>query len=359
MTSNIFDTKYYGTEPDLKNKEVTNTDLASAYTWYSHFHDADEAKEWVISYLRTIKSLIDVGKVPAYFLRTMGWNCRMLSQGVKLPEDVLTRMMARLSELSRTKSSTIIETEETPPVASVRDHTKAYSHELIGELEAVIDEFTTNQKTEFKIDDWLRNKNGGIKAAVSSLIGEHYRPLYAELFDAVEGKDEQLTEAYSIYSKSFLKKYMEFIRGIVQECDTRTEAMKLTRKPRKKKIKPAAVVVSKLQFKDKDDDFKIVSVKSADIIGAEQLWVFNTKTRNLSVFNAMGPIGLSVKGTTVTGFDEKTSVTKKVRKPELVLPGVVAGGKVTLRRVMENITSTEYPAKGRISTDVILLKCIR
>ena len=116
---------------------------------------------------------------------------------------------------------------------------------------------------------------------------------------------------------------------------------------------------AKLKYKEKDEAFKIVSVRATDIIGANQLWVFNTKNKALIMYNAMGPAGLNIKGSSVTGFDEKTSMSKTLRKPENHLPKVADGGKVVLRRLLEGIKSKSKPANGRINAEMVLVRIIK
>ena len=78
-------------------------------------------------------------------------------------------------------------------------------------------------------------------------------------------------------------------------------------------------LVEKLKYLKTDDKFKIASVQPDQIIGASELWVFNTKTRKLGKYIAKNidpkglgrdGSGLSVKGTTIIGFDETTSIQK-------------------------------------------------
>ena len=77
------------------------------------------------------------------------------------------------------------------------------------------------------------------------------------------------------------------------------------------------------------------------------------------MYNAMGPAGLNIKGSSVTGFDEKTSMSKTLRKPENHLPKVVDGGKVVLRRLLEGIKSKSKPANGRINAEMVLVRIIK
>jgi hypothetical protein len=94
------------------------------------------------------------------------------------------------------------------------------------------------------------------------------------------------------------------------------------------------------------------------VIGADQLWVFNVKYRTLGVYNAMGPSGLTIKGTTLQGFDDKTSKKKKLRKPEEVLKRCLTGGKIVLRKVLDEVNSKESAMNGRLNEETILLRVV-
>jgi hypothetical protein len=136
-------------------------------------------------------------------------------------------------------------------------------------------------------------------------------------------------------------------------------AGKAIRKPRKKKIKPPSVLVSKLKYRPEWLELGVTSIDPKGIIGASQLWVINAKTRNMSVYHALDRGGLSVRGSTITGYEEATSITKKVRKPEVVLPSVLTLAKVPLRQVMKDLTTTESKANGRINADMLLLRVVK
>jgi hypothetical protein len=131
---------------------------------------------------------------------------------------------------------------------------------------------------------------------------------------------------------------------------------KVNRAPRAKKAVPAEKLVAKLKYKKTDEPLKLVSINPADIIGTSELWIFNTKTRKLGKYVAAEFNVLGVKGTTITGFNEHTSVQKTVRKPEEKLKEFKAAGKVQLRKFLEDINATDTKMNGRINEDTILLK---
>ena len=65
------------------------------------------------------------------------------------------------------------------------------------------------------------------------------------------------------------------------------------------------------------------------------------------------------RGSTIIGFEEATSITKKVRKPREVLPQVLTLAKVPLRQVMKDLKTAETKANGRINADTILLRVLK
>ncbi len=129
-----------------------------------------------------------------------------------------------------------------------------------------------------------------------------------------------------------------------------------SRKPRQRKQKSPEQLVSKLKYLDKHEELKLESVTPKDIIGALQLWVYNTKSRKLGCYNAEDASGLSVKGSTIINFNEIKSTQKKLRKPEVTLPEVLKGGKVYLRTALDEIKAVASTLNGRLNTDTILLR---
>ena len=356
------DEKYMGSEPLLK-EGCTESELAKAFNWYNYVCDNNQAKEFVVEYLKKIKyNKEEIKKISrAKMNSSTGWMARILTNGGSLPEGYGERMGASIKAALASVETIVEEDEEDPApvknVISIQERIANKTADLIGDLEQQIDVFILQGKNSFNIGNWLRDKN--VKPAIAQSIADYYKPLYAELFDAYEGKDEELKEAYSHLKKIQLKNYMEFVRSIVAASEVRATVEKAARKPRKKKEKPITVIVGKMKYLAEDKESGLKSVKPTDVVGAQQLWVYNVKYRNLSVYNAMSHAGLSVKGTTITGYDEKTSVTKKLRKPEVALKTVLDGGKVILRKAMDNIKCKPKTANGRINNETILLKVVK
>jgi len=175
----------------------------------------------------------------------------------------------------------------------------------------------------------------------------------------------QLKEGYAHLKKADIKKFRTAIEDLMAALDFIIDSAKATRKPRKAKPKSATKLVEKLKYAKTDEKYKLASVDPTLIVGANELWVFNTKTRKLGKYVAanidpkgMGRdgTGLQVKGTTIIGFDETASIQKTIRKPDDVLKEFKAAGKVKLRTFMDNINSVDTKLNGRCNPDTVLLK---
>ena len=151
---------------------------------------------------------------------------------------------------------------------------------------------------------------------------------------------------------------------MVDACDMLIAESKLNRKPRKVKPKSAEKLVAKMKYKQSDEKTALVSINPADIIKAEELWVYNTKTRKLGryITSIVDPqkqkrdgTGLEVKGTTLIRFDEKESIAKTLRKPVEQLAEFKKCGKIQRKKFFEGIKTTETKLNGRVNPDTILL----
>ena len=356
------DIKYVGNEPILV-EGCSEVDLAKAFNWYNYICTADQAKEFTLTYLKSVKyNKDDIKKLnKAKIPNSLGWMCRILSQGGYLPDGYNGKIEKLIRKaLAKTEPEVVEEVEvvEQPKVViSIQERVREKTADLIGDLENILDGFFKTGKLSFDPVAWMRQKD--IKPQIAQKIAEYYKPLYSEIYDAIQGKDADLKEAYSRWKKPALKAYLEIVRGFIAAAEGRANIVRAARKPRKKKEKPVSALISKLKFKAEDKELGIQSVKAADIVGCQQLWVFNTKYRTLAVYNAMGPSGLTIKGTTLIGFDEKTSVVKKLRKPEEKLPALLSAGKINLRKFMDNIKCKPKEATGRINTDTVLMRVIK
>ena len=242
---------------------------------------------------------------------------------------------------------------------SIQERVKEAAYRMTEEIEDAIEGFQTDPEAfdpkAFKMLNLLKGKE--VKAAHARIIKGFYAKDLAELEELASGNaDEQLKEGYSHRSKKQIKNLITFYQEIMSACDMLAQEAKVNRAPRKTKAVPKEKLVAKLKYMKTNEPLKLVSINPTDIIGCGELWVFNTKTRKLGKYIAAEFQTLGVKGTTITGFNENTSVQKTLRKPEEKLKEFKAAGKVQLRKFLDDINATDTKMNGRINEETILLK---
>ena len=252
----------------------------------------------------------------------------------------------------------VAEVKSTVPVVSIQERVRESSYKMTEEIETAIESFQLDPEAfdpkAFKVLNLLKAHQA--KAAHARIIKDFYARNLDELTEAATTKDEQLKEAYSHLSKVQLRKITAFYQEIVSACEMLAQEAKVNRKPKAKKAVPAEKIVAKLKYKKADEPLKLVSINPADILGAKELWTYNTKSRKLGKYVAEEFQDLGIKGTTITGFSEPKSVQKILRKPADQLKEFKAAGKVVLRKFLEDINAVDTKMNGRINEDIILLK---
>ena len=253
----------------------------------------------------------------------------------------------------------IVEVKPAVAQPTIQERVREAAMRMTEEIEDAIDSFQTDPEAfdpkAFKMLNLLKGKE--VKAAHARIIKDFYASDLAELEELASGsKDEQLREGYSHRSKKQIRSLITFYQEIMSACDMLAQEAKVNRKPRKAKAVPKEKLIAKLKFMKSNEPLKLVSVNPTDIIGASELWVYNTKNRKLGRYVAAEFNVLGVKGTSLTGFDEFKSVCKTLRKPEEKLKEFKAAGKVQLRKFLDDINATDTKMNGRLNEETILLK---
>lgn len=339
-------------------------DKSYALSWMSSTLSPKDWKDSTLKYSRVhrkdrIRKFNYASIHPNAFM-SVGKYCHAMNKGTVFSDDTNNWLKEKWKELEALGKDTVKEKKETvaKPVVSIQDRVKEKISEYIAEVENEVDNFMeSGYKSDFDMYKWLMKNN--IKSQPANSIADYYTPWRDELQEVLLKKDEQLIEGYSHMKPANIKKFIEFLSKIIDDASTWSSNQKTVRKTRVKKPPSVEKQVSKLNFAKEDKEFKLVSINPALIVGANQLWVFNTKYRMLTRYDAVGPAGLSVKGSTVQGYDEQSSVRKKIRKPENVLPNVLSGGIRVLKKIFEQINTKEMPINGRINSETILLRTIK
>jgi hypothetical protein len=349
-----------------------NARIGRALTWYGYFFERKSSAKIVSEYMKAN----DYSKEDmAALKKAEDWRigcttvslCRMIENGLTRDDgktdykNFISKNIAEVVRIGYSKKEEEIEEsnkeDSKPKPPSIQERMAGVAREHVSEIDVHIDDFPTNgYKGEF--DSYEYCKKNTINAPIAKKMLDMLRGEVEEIEEALEGKCEQLVEGYSHIKKTNLKRYAKFLRSIYDGIERYASNTKTVRKPRKTKAKPVHKVVEKVKYLKESTEYKIVSVDPTKIVGASQLWAFNAKTRTLWLYNALSRDGLSVKGTTLVGYDPETSIGKRLRKPEEVITRLLGGGKIVLRKLMDEINAVEKAANGRINDQTVLLRVI-
>jgi len=368
----MVDEKYTGEEPVWDTERALGFDdatfdhhLRRAFYYYNYFYNQKDCKKYVIDWMKKPENGFTAADVKTFQRspdRAIEMTACSLIMAHRQGMPFKPRSLSYVKEsIAKAINSTADEVEEavvdTPKayVPTIQDRMNEKTADTIGELEGHYDEFMMNPKYQFKCYDFLVTNN--VPQSQLSKYEEVYQKRFDELKAAYEKQDPQLVEGYSHLKSADFKRFFVFLDQILNDIIQYRGVKKATKKVRAPKSVSKEKVVSKLKYAKEDKVLRLVSVNPVDIIGAQELWVYNSKTRKLGKYVAdsiRGPLG--VKGTTIVGYDEFKSVTKTLRKPEEKLKEFAKATKVQLRKFIEEIKATETKLNGRISADVVLLR---
>jgi len=243
---------------------------------------------------------------------------------------------------------------------TIQDRIKYQVDEYMEVLSIETDKFLDNIKNKptFDIANWL--KNNDVKSIQSAMIAEQFEDTLQELKDAYNKKDEQLVEGYDFLTRPQLKKFRDKIQDIVDTCIQHSKLSKAVRKPRRKKSRTPGQIIKKLQFCEKSDEYGVSSIDPRKIVGANKVVVFNTKYKKIAIFEASPLVdGLSVKGTTIVGFDDKKSKERTVRKPKEIVKDCASSGIRVINNRYNSLKTKESIPTGRINKNCVILQALK
>jgi hypothetical protein len=354
----IVNKKHLGDEPIFTDKS-TNSDYMNGLNWYNYMASNSEAKEYLSDYLKNIGKVAESKKIKRIsdsdIPTTAAWSVRMISRGYK-PNEFTRNFIDEKIKAALDKINNEEPTVESKPVVSIQDRMRERAHDILGEIEGMIDDYIYDN-VEFSLYEWLQANS--IPAAYATNIIAKMTPVLDELLEAYEGKCEQLKEGYRHLKKSEIKNLISFYNTLIEDAERYSSNTKKVNKARKPRTVSVEKKIKNLKYQKEDATYKIASVSPEKIVGALELWTFNTKYKTFTRLTAIDRGGLQVKGTSITNYCETASITRSIgrKDPNDYIKRILEGGKLVLRKIFDEI-KTEKPLAYRINENTILLRVV-
>lgn len=351
-----------GLEPSFDGVSCTQKELdfkiVKGLVWYRENYKPVSSKQWVIAYLTSIGRSDDAAlcaKGSNSIIKYTAPLCRMVLRGLVLPSNYQAMMDKNLQGLlSNIKNRT----EKQTDAPNIQDRIHAKADSFLCDLESILDVVSENIRTGNKnihpLAEWIKKTEW--TRPVITIIRERLNKSLTE-WKLVE-TDSELAEGYTHFKKKQLKNLIVEVETADTQLASIFDEQISNRKPRKKKKSPDQLVKG-LHFCLKNIEFDVASVNPCDIIGCQGFVMYNEKNKKATVFVAQDPKdGLSVKGSTIIGFDPAKSFEKTVRKIEEFMKDAkkVPATFTSLCKHLSLIKTKPSSPKGRVNDHCVILK---
>jgi hypothetical protein len=359
--------KYTGGEPEWRVQPGDNrvSALSAAFSWYNYHYGKKDAKDMIVHWLENHDRPKDARKIRAIpdsqIRLTPAWVCRMNLVGLELNEHELLQINEQISNMLKIKDEVkiVVTDEETAQNrVTIQDRLREKVSECAGELEGVFDEFLADgAKMSANIKPIATIRGMNVAPQMISNISDIWKHRLAEFEEVVEGRDSDLVEGYSNFSKIELRNMIKFCETVINDCGAYVQIKKVERKPRTKKAVSPETQARKFKYLKAFEELKLESEPPARLVGANEAWLYDTKKRKLIYVVADTHIGsITVKNNMILGFDSAASVQKTLRKPAEQIKALLAGGKPVARKYFKDIKATDTKFNGRGTENLIILR---
>lgn len=315
-------------EPDLEQS------VGKILSRYHEEFSKDDSKEWLLDYckknnadkLSTVSSIAKTNLISTY-----GFLARIHSRGYD-DDSIPLRISKYLSSLSIDKDSEI---DDSAPVIR-KAPTKFDLNPFLEKIDHLVDAFLSGD-TEFDIMKEIK---------IHDIPNQYLSEVRNEL------KNYEFDISLEEYSYIGVRKYQKLQSMLLIPEKVRKQKIK-----RKRKIDPHKVI-SKLNYMPSHDVIGD-GIHPIHVIGAKSLITFNTQKRIITLYKAKDVTGLSIKGSSITNYDEKI-ISKQIKNPIPILEQIKTWNTISeMVNGFSTITSSkEIPTKSLINKYTLLIKVI-
>jgi len=349
-------------EPSLQILvDLDKMELCHLLNWYNQNRESDDSHDYLEQYCRengipATREQIDNQ------VATMGFVARLLTRNAKLDDRSMQWFNAHVDQMLKYVPAEKPKPKEVPVSKTPKDSISRHEYEkCFSDLEAAVDQFigdsfkhTPNVEGIVSLYPLHETHRHDLVKFFEKQRDEHRAALDAKL----QRKENEASEAYQNYTIVELRKMEAFYGQIIDVLQKKTAIPSVARKPRKKKVKTPAMQVKRMKFMEEDKTLRVKSIEPTKVVGASALWVYHVPSRILTQYVSNTDAGFEVKGCAILNYCKEKSQSKKLRKPEKVLPQVLNGGKVALRHILDDLTTKDAKVTGRVNSKTIILRAL-
>lgn len=339
----------YGEEPKppvdvASDSETFKNYLRDALHYYTYASSNGQKKEWFLDWTNEHKERLSL--INDSFFTVAGALARISSLGVKVEEQesklqsFLDKFLDYAEDLWEDKQKKL----KTRQAKKDRKDEQEFL-QYFEVFEYTIDEIVTGSKKKFDFLEWIRNEK------VPTRFQWELKSRAESLLTEIESQEEDFVEGYSNLSKSVKKNLIESLSVFHEEIPVKVKTV--SKKPRKKRKVNPDIKVKNLHYKKKGSE------DPKKVLGASVVILYNEKYRTLTALVSASDDGLTIKGTSIHGWDEEKSYRKKLRKPEETLSKIANEPKTRIKKLVDELTTQYMAVNGRVNEDTVIVKIFK
>ena len=271
----------------------------------------------------------------------MAW---ISNQGGELEESSIKWLRLQLEKIEKCSSTVdAADIEEEEPLTNRQISVRRYVN-LYSTIDAIRVRFQEEPDVvEERVAELLSAKT--YKVNLLKTLYKHFKEI---LVDTLQYKDDE----YWIKTIEPLVRVVNVLAARTGNASASIGSKKLSRSVIKR--------ADEMNTKSVDAEYGLVGVSAGLIVGSKMAVTFNTKTRKFSVFTASDDGVLDIKGQYITGFDEKASYAKTLKKPkELITHTNLSSIKRVNVVFGQYVNDKAHTVSGKMGKDVIIVKVFK
>ncbi len=352
----------FGPEPDFGKMKVTkknyNAVLVPALAWYGQYGGASNSnslrsfhKTWLKEWAFANGFKKGSFSIPKQGISTYGSLARCALRGFKIAARDVKKLKDVLNSWTPVKPKTV-DREAIARMLSIKANNKNEESlkPFLTSFDTAIDEVIAGAKK------WDINVSGELNVTQRKELTAMYKSGLSEFKILLAGTDSDLNESYRKLPKLAMRRLVKLYGEILEEiaeAGSRGTVMRKAKSIRRRKVKPASALVSKLKYLPVHKDYNLVSVDPEKLVGASMVYVFEAKKRLLKRIEPTGISDIEVSGTTLKGVK---CTQKKIRKPEEQLKGFDRMSPLKAQKLFYGIRAMEKDCTGRMNDSTIILR---
>lgn len=346
---------------DLENYNIS---LANALNYYNNTLTLAEYKTSALDFADSIGKPVPKA-IPEFDFRGIGAVCRLIMREQPIKAEHIQQIVDKLALIVKNYEAKLPPKEEVKVAPAQKP--KEYREELatfLAELEdclidATIHKWKTLQPVEYFVSKYAQQQFDNKETSQITIFLNRKNTELTKVYDEIKSKStcQQFNEAWKDIPATRVKKAVTDLLLVKEGIINLTKVEQKSKFVAKKKEKPALAQVKNIQYTKKYENIDGLHPKT--VVGASEVWIFDTETRDLHVLRAIQGTKFEADGQSFKNVDDTKSTKKKLRKPIEQLNSFINCVENRTRKlykeIFDEIKSTEQKTSGRMNEHRIIL----